>query len=72
MLRASAHDENGRRTLIFGLEPENLRRLKDGRPISFNAAELGVDCNIIIFAGESPEEMARQLGARIETPKGSA
>lgn len=65
MLRASAHDENGRRTLIFGLEPGNFERLQQGQPIHFNAKPLGVDCDILIFAGESPEEMARQLGAPI-------
>lgn len=63
MLRASARNAVGRRTLILGLEPGNFERLKAGQPISFNASDLGVDCDILIFAGESPEEMARQLGA---------
>ena len=65
MLRASARDDAGRRTLIFGLEPGNIDRLKAGRPIHLNAKELGVDCDVIIFAGGSPEEMARQLGAKV-------
>lgn len=64
MLRASAHDPLGRRTLIFGLEPGNIERLQAGQPIFFNAKALGVDCDILIFTGASPEEMARQLGAR--------
>lgn len=65
MLRASAHDGNGRRTLIFGLEPENISRLQQGKPIQLNAKELGVDCDVVIFAGGSAEEMARQMGAKL-------
>ena len=65
MLRASAKDEAGRRTLIFGLEPGNIERLCDGKPIHLNAKELGVDCDVVIFAGESPKEMARQLGCAV-------
>lgn len=65
MLRASARDGAGRRTLIFGLEPGNIERLQKGQPISLNASELGVDCDVVIFAGGSPEEMARQLGAKV-------
>lgn len=65
MLRASAHDGIGRRTLIFGLEPGNIQRLQNGEPIHLNAAELGVDCNVLIFAGGTPEEMARQLGGAV-------
>ena len=75
MLRASAHDGKGRRTLIFGLEPENIIRLKKGRPIHLNAKELGVDCDVVIFAGDTPEEMARQLGGATildANPKGSS
>lgn len=65
MLRASAHDETGRRTIICGLEPGNIERLRGGKPIYFDASALGVDCNILIFLGDSPEEMARQLGAKV-------
>lgn len=74
MLRASAHDSAGRRTIICGLEPGNIDRLRDGKPIFFDAAALGVDCNVCIFLGESPEDMARQLGAKIIDiqPEGSA
>lgn len=58
--------ENIKRQLfICGLEPGNIDRLQQGKPIYFNAKELGVDCNICIFLGESPEEMARQLGCEV-------
>ena len=65
MLRASARDSAGRRTIICGLEPGNIERLQQGKPIYFNAKELGVDCDICIFLGDSPEDMARQLGAKV-------
>jgi len=74
VLRASARDDAGRRTLIFGLEPGNIALLQQGKPIHLNAKDLGVDCDVVIFAGGTPEDMARQLGAKVldQPSEGSA
>ncbi len=74
MLRARGTDADGRRTIFCGLEPGNIERMNAGQPIFFDARQLGVDCNICIITGESPEAMARQLGAvGLDTPtKGEA
>lgn len=63
MLRARMIDADGRRTIICGLEPGNIERMNAGQPVFFDARQLGVDCNICIITGESPEAMARDLGA---------
>jgi len=63
MLRARATGKDGRRTIICGLEPGNIERMSAGQPIYFDARPLGVDCDICIIMGESPEAMARELGA---------
>lgn len=66
MLRASLVDEKtGRKILVFGLEPENIKRMQQGRPIHFDAAELGVDCDILIYTGKNLREMAEQLGFKL-------
>lgn len=63
MLRARATGKDGRKTIICGLEPGNIERMNAGQPIYFDARELGVDCDICIITGGSPEAMARELGA---------
>jgi hypothetical protein len=45
--------------VILGLSEENVKRLKDGKPIRFNMKELGFDdIWIYIFTGKTEESMA--------------
>ncbi len=58
MIRAKAGD-----TVVLGLEPENIKRLQRGEPISVDLAELGGARRVVIFTGETREAMARQLAS---------
>lgn len=53
-------------TIIFGLSDENLRRLKEGEPISFNLSELGLPpMNVVIFNGKDEQTMQTMFKDRI-------
>lgn len=47
----------------FGLSEENLRRLRDGKPILINLAELGMEGRAVIFYGRTETDMVRDLKA---------
>lgn len=52
--------------VIIGLSDENLDKLRDDKPIKFNAGELGLndDLDIIIFNGRTEKEMAEMVMKR--------
>lgn len=48
--------------IILGLSDENITRLKQGMPIVFNMAQLGIpDKKMFIFAGETEEKMQQDM-----------
>lgn len=48
--------------LVVGLSAENCFRLQEGKPISFDAAELGLPTlEVLIVGGQTEEDIARQL-----------
>ncbi len=57
--------DGGKKMLAMGLSFENLRRLKDGKPVSFALSDLGLDGGeigeIMIFAGETEESITNDL-----------
>lgn len=52
MIKARAGD-----LVILGLSHENLRRLKEGRPINVKLREFGIDARLFIFAGATEAEL---------------
>ena len=76
MVKATGTDGDGRPLTVFGLDPENLRRLQADKPIRVDMAtmgrpEMGV---ILIVFGDTHEAIAKLLGAAdlLEEPKGNA
>lgn len=57
MLRDRA--SNG--TFIIGLDAENIRRLTAGQPILVSLAELGGTDDVLIMAGQTLQDIAREL-----------
>ena len=45
----------------FGLSFANLDRLKAGEPIKVDLEQMGLQGTVLIFAGVTEQEMARQL-----------
>lgn len=71
MLRASSTSGDGRRLMLLGLTPENVRRLKDGEPILVDCAELGVDARLTIMFGQTERAIAAELRSHgVELPDG--
>lgn len=68
MLRARA--SNG--TFILGIDAENVKRLKEGRPILVSLAELGGSDDVLIVYGETLQDIARELeeasGSKLPAP----
>jgi hypothetical protein len=68
MLRARA--SNG--VFILGIDAENVRRLKAGKPILISLAELGGKDDVMIMYGETldaiKEELERASGSPLPQP----
>jgi hypothetical protein len=49
--------------MVIGLSHKNLERLKRGEPIKCRASDFGctADIEIMIFAGETEQSMAREM-----------
>lgn len=67
MIFAYAEDFNGEPLYVFGLSHENLKRLKQGKPITFVMRERGadVDGRIVIHAAKTEEQVALELSKLI-------
>lgn len=62
MVKAKGTRENGGAYVVFGLSHENLDRLRDGEPITFNLSELGMgDCEVLIMSGSTEQAIANAL-----------
>jgi hypothetical protein len=62
MLKMRTRLSDGRELLILGLSQINLDRLKADQPIAFKGDTVGLPgLEIMIFAGETEQSMARDL-----------
>ena len=62
MIRAIIRSKTtGRRTLLLGLDRENLDRLANGKPIYVIGKALGVDCDVAIVFGESLSDVINDM-----------
>lgn len=53
--------------LGFGLSEENIKRLKEGKPILVNLDEMGIpNCQLAIFYGETEATMVQSLAPFID------
>jgi hypothetical protein len=48
---------------IFGLDAENIRRLTSGQPIHIELEQLGGTDRILIMAGETMADVAKEIEA---------
>lgn len=48
--------------VVLGLSEENIKRLKQGKPISFNLSALAMPpCPVMIFYGKTEDAMLEEL-----------
>jgi hypothetical protein len=51
----------GKRTLLLGVDRENMNRLTDGKPIFVKGEPLGVNCDVVIVFGESLDQVVEDM-----------
>lgn len=60
-------------TLILGLEEENIKRLKENKPIVFDMAIFGMEGKMVLMYGETQEVIKTELqvltGVSLQPPK---
>jgi len=64
MITALATGDDGKQIIVLGLSYENLKRLRDGKPIHVRSdvhAGFPENLAIMIFAGATERAMAEQL-----------
>jgi len=49
------------KTVILGIDSENIKRLQEGNAILVKGESLQIDYNIIIAYGETLDDVAREL-----------
>lgn len=52
---------NAKPLLGLGISAENVKRLKAGQPIKFDASEMGIDAEIMIFYGETEDDLRKSI-----------
>lgn len=68
MIKALCKTSDGRDLLMIGLSFKNLEKFKTevgDTFIKIDGKEMGVALDIIIFSGETEQQLARQLAPRI-------
>jgi hypothetical protein len=61
----ATNQENGRRILGIGMSHGNVKKLMEGKPIHFNAEDMGLSSiavsEVLIYVGETEESMRADL-----------
>jgi hypothetical protein len=52
----------GQPVVLLGLEAENVKRLKEGKPILIKGAEIQIPFDILIVYGSTVEVITKELG----------
>jgi len=68
MIKFTYHDKNDQKCLGLGISRRNVERLVAGQPIWVRLTEMGnlaVDGSILLFFGETEEEMTAALAEYI-------
>src|SRR5215471_2495328 len=67
--RGMRGDKTPVRLMVIGLSHENLRRLREKKPITFKGEEVDIpNVEVIIFSGETEQSMTRDL-QKLITPE---
>lgn len=61
MVKFGATLPDGRKLIGLGISAENVKLLKQGRPILVRGAEMDLECDITIFYGETEEDMKKDI-----------
>jgi hypothetical protein len=66
MIRTAVPMKNGNVCLIIGLEARNIEHLRNGKPVKFDAKDVGFQgLEVAIFAGTTAEDMVREFAKEL-------
>lgn len=64
MIKVVTHPHNGNKPRLYlGFDRNNTEKLHDGQPILITGATIGIDCDIILLAGETLTDVIEDLRA---------
>lgn len=66
MIKATMQSKEGKNILLLGLSEENVKRLKENKPIHINGSEIGLSNDVIIMYGETEEHLYKELEPMIK------
>jgi hypothetical protein len=63
VIRFTYRDKEDREHLCVGISAENVKRLKDGKPLCVNVAEMGLAVNgsIVVFYGDTEQTLYESI-----------
>ena len=61
MIKAVGKSPDGSPMIFLGISALNVEKLKEGKPILVNLADLGLEGKIAIIYGETEDEIERDL-----------
>ena len=62
MIKARCTGAGGRKTLLLGIDGENWKRLRDGKPIHINGEEVGMpDMDVLIIGATTMKSLVNQI-----------
>lgn len=61
MIKFKTADDKGNVKLGFGISEENVRLLKQGKPILINLREMGIDAEVMIFYGKTEKDILNDI-----------
>lgn len=61
LIKFRAIGDNGKVALGFGISEENVKRLKEGKPIYVDLAELGINGSLMIFYGKTEADLVATI-----------
>jgi len=57
----AGNTKTGRELIGFGLTAKNVEQLKAGNPVHVMGVEMGIPIDVMIFYGETEQDMTRML-----------
>lgn len=66
MVKFSFKRKSGKIVMGFGINQDNVRRLKKGDPIFVDLSQFGIDGEILIFYGETEQDLVAFVSPHID------
>jgi len=69
MIKAKGTKQDGSPIYVFGLDAENMQRLRSGEPILVDLTQLGGTGEVLIYFGETMANLQHEIAEFIPPPR---